>query len=199
MSSGRTQRDALWARLAQVGTRKLVPRGMTIFRQEDHATCLYLVMSGLIEIHCDEANGDTLVVNILAERQLLGEIALFDGGPRSAGARAMRQAVVSVVAAPDVARILNEDAQLRAGFDGEVAARLRWISAQLAERHHLANSVRAARWLLHLDRTAFKNTGRVELSQSEFATVVGTTRETMARLLKTWRDRGLVTVERTGA
>ena len=60
-----------------------LPAGGSLFRKGDAAHTMYIVKSGAIEVH----DGDTVFETVLPGG-LLGEMAIVDGEPRSAGARA---------------------------------------------------------------------------------------------------------------
>lgn len=59
--------------------------GHVLFEQGDRADDAYQITQGSIRIET-EAHGTVTVLAVLREGQILGEMALFDGGPRSARA-----------------------------------------------------------------------------------------------------------------
>jgi CRP/FNR family cyclic AMP-dependent transcriptional regulator len=71
--------DALVA-LAQ---EEVFQKGQTVFRERDPGGKLYLVLTGVIEV----SKSSTPLAR-LGRGEILGEIAAFDGGPRSATATA---------------------------------------------------------------------------------------------------------------
>jgi NTE family protein len=67
-----------------------VPGGQTLFRENDVADALYIVMSGCLGVIVSDGHGrDTLVSRIVAG-ETVGEMGLFDGGFRSATIEALR-------------------------------------------------------------------------------------------------------------
>lgn len=76
----------------------LLAAGGRLFSKGEAAHTMYVVRSGAIEVH----DGD-IVFETVGEGGLLGEMALVDGAPRSAGARA---AVESEVIEIDERRFL---------------------------------------------------------------------------------------------
>ena len=63
--------------------------GEVLFAKGDTAKHLFVVESGQLEIF----DGD-LVLQTLGPDEIVGEMALIDGGPRSAGVRAAKKSVV---------------------------------------------------------------------------------------------------------
>jgi NTE family protein len=67
-----------------------VPGGQTLFRENDVADALYVVMSGCLGVSVSDGHGrDTLVSRIVAG-ETVGEMGILDGGFRSATVEALR-------------------------------------------------------------------------------------------------------------
>ncbi|MBL8831192.1 MAG: cyclic nucleotide-binding domain-containing protein [Rhodospirillales bacterium] len=62
--------------------------GELIFREGDPGTFACLVRSGLVELYHPRGTGNIQIATV-KPGQLFGELALFDGGPRMAAARAL--------------------------------------------------------------------------------------------------------------
>jgi len=84
-------------------------RGDTIFAESDPAEELYIVASGRIAISNKSPEGRESVLALMGPGDLFGDMALFDGNGRSAGARALETSdVVSVPYAVLRARMEND-------------------------------------------------------------------------------------------
>lgn len=73
---------------------KAFKKGEVIFREGDEADCAYLIDSGRIEIHVDSLEENSMPVAILGVGDILGEMAIIDGSPRSASAVALEECEV---------------------------------------------------------------------------------------------------------
>jgi CRP-like cAMP-binding protein len=76
-------------RLVTCATRRRVRRGTTIFAKGDAGTQLVAVLSGRVKIAISSPEGREAVLNVVHEGEVFGEIALFDGRPRTAAAIAI--------------------------------------------------------------------------------------------------------------
>ncbi|HEX3019758.1 MAG TPA: Crp/Fnr family transcriptional regulator [Chitinispirillaceae bacterium] len=72
---------------------KTIKSGMHLFHQNDRSRELYIIQSGEIKIY-RISNGKEIELATLGKGSVLGEMALIDGKPRSASARAITDCVV---------------------------------------------------------------------------------------------------------
>ena len=88
--------------------------GEYIFREGESAAYAYVIKSGTVEITKHSTDGEQVLAE-LAAPTLFGEMALIDGNPRSAGARAKDNTVVTEVTAASFQTYLakNPDAAVR--------------------------------------------------------------------------------------
>ncbi len=77
-------------------TKKSIPRGEFVFREGETGGFAYILNEGVVEIVKTGDEG-TIVVSEIAPGTLFGEMAIVDGEPRSASARARSDAVVTEV------------------------------------------------------------------------------------------------------
>ena len=80
----------------QILDRKAYGTGDVIFKEGEEGRCAYLVQTGNVEIYKRGYGGET-VLGTIGPGGIFGEMALIDGSPRMAGARAGEHTVVVVV------------------------------------------------------------------------------------------------------
>ena len=100
-----------------------------IFEQGEEGLGLYVVRSGRIRVSAVE-NGREREIAVLGRGQFFGELALLDGSPRSAQARAVEQAQLIGFFRPDLEKLLETNPRIAAKFSVELA---RWIGKRLRE------------------------------------------------------------------
>lgn len=78
--------------LGSIFNEKVVPEGMTIFVENMPGESLYLIRQGAVKISKMIAEGEEKILVILGAEEIFGEMAIFDGAPRSATARVAEEA-----------------------------------------------------------------------------------------------------------
>jgi CRP-like cAMP-binding protein len=72
--------------LVKVGKRVPLNSGELLFRKGDPGRCMYVILEGRIQIYMESSDGQAAVLRVLESTQFFGEMALLDGGERSANA-----------------------------------------------------------------------------------------------------------------
>lgn len=176
-------------------------RGETIFHQGSIGSVLHLIVSGQVRIYTISETGQELSVTIFRAGDFFGELALLDGQPRSASAEAMcptttlllhRAAFLSTIhACPPIAVAVLE----------AMAARLRQSTHRADNLGTSSAPQRVIQQLLSLAAHYGIPDGAtiridLHLTQDALASLAGTTRETVNRVLSGLRDQGLIRVAR---
>ncbi|MEE2998371.1 MAG: HlyD family type I secretion periplasmic adaptor subunit [Pseudomonadota bacterium] len=91
------------------------PKGGYVFREGESADYAYILKEGTVEIVKTAADGDLVLVTLSEPNTIFGEMALIDGEPRSAGARAAEDSTIDEVKEDEFLRYIekNSSAALR--------------------------------------------------------------------------------------
>lgn len=156
-------------------------RNEQVFRQGDASSELYVVQSGRIAIATKANDGRESVVAVVDDGGLFGEMGLFDGGPRSADARALEESHVVVLDYEPVRAALEQKPELLWIVVRLLAQRLRATDEALSDAVFLDVPARTAKRLLELagDADEFK----LPVTQEELAAMVGASRERVNKAL----------------
>ena len=166
--------------------------GDTIFAQEDDANSLYLVRSGLLEVSTLSPDGRKQALNVLKKGDFFGEIALLDGGKRSATVAALSDARLVSISRQVLGKQLALHPELGLAMLALTVERLRWVIAAQENQTFQPLEVRMARRLLYLN-SVFENADRtVAISQSDLADHLAVSREATSKCLADWQRKGLV-------
>ena len=87
---------------------KSYTNGEYIFREGESAAFAYIIKSGVVEIVKNSASGVQVLAELTAPT-IFGEMALIDGNPRSAGARAKENTEVTEVTATSFKTYLSKN------------------------------------------------------------------------------------------
>ena len=175
-------------------------RGSVILRRGERGDSLALVISGRVKIAVVTVEARDITFNFLGVGGMIGELAVFDGGERTADAIAMEDTEVLFLNRRDLLPVLKSQPDALIGIICVLCEKLRHASA-IVEESSLVMSRRVAAALLRLAQ----HHGRVvdgqtridlRLSQTELATYAGLSRENTNRQLNDLRDRGLVSLDK---
>ena len=134
-----------------------LPRGATVFREGDAARTDHLLLILAGDVSVDMSDGervDGLPVSVLGPGSVVGEMALLDGGPRSATCTAMNDVIAAGISRAGLQRLAHDHPQvalrLMVAIAQRVGDRLRALGEQLRLYARL-NAEQAAR-LAELER-----------------------------------------------
>ena len=172
-----------------------------IFLKGDPAFGLYLICGGRVKICVIDRNGSELVFTFLARGDILGELAIFDGKPRSAGAIAVEDTDTLYLDRQDFLGFLSTSHQASLSIINMLCQRLRRLSTQMEEISFLDVAGRIARQLIALSNADSPSPVRPEwttcsITQEELARVIGASREMVNKVLNSFVDLGLISITR---
>lgn len=177
-----------------------LPRGTVIFSKGDPGTSLFAMVKGTVRVGVTAADGRETVFNIIGPGELCGEIALLDGGERTADAVTTTDCEILVIERREFMPFVKSQPVLAMKLIDLLCGRLRWISDHV-EQIALPNLPgRLAKALLRLAERGGAAAERPKLSvtQLELSQMVGMSRESINKQLRAWEDRKLVRLERGG-
>jgi CRP/FNR family transcriptional regulator, cyclic AMP receptor protein len=180
-------------------TRRVV-RGTSIFAKGDPGTGLMGVLAGTVKVSVASAEGKDVVLNIFHEGEVFGEIALLDGRPRTADATAMSDCELIVIERRDFVPFLSAHPDVMLKFIEILCSRLRRTSEQVQDITFLNLPTRLAKTLLQLT-AAEDGSGasrKAAVTQREISQMIGISRESTNKQLRTWAKRGWIRLERGG-
>lgn len=167
--------------------------GETIFDMGGEGDCLMAVLSGRVRVSVASQEGDEMVLALLGPGEILGEIAVLDGGERTADATAQTACTLAVVDRRDILSLLEREPAAWLAIVELLCARLRSTDRHIAEIALLDLPARLASALLRT--SADGQSADVKLSQRELGRMVGASRESVNKCIGQWRRSGLVQVE----
>ena len=174
--------------------------GDIIFQKGDPGEELYAILSGRVGINTFSEQGKEIFLNILDPGAVFGEIALLDGKERTAGAVAMQHCDLLRIRRAEFLPFLERHPKLCIRLMAVLCERLRWTSDIIEDTIFLDIPRRLAKRLLTLaERHGEKVDGgfliRIKLSQEELGHMLGATRESVNKGLKSLQQIGAITYD----
>ena len=193
------------AELLSHGRRRHFAAGEVVFHAGDPADCMHLVRSGRFAVRIGTEFGDVATLNVVGPGDAFGELALLTPGePRSATVAALERAETLSVHEIDFRRLRAARPQTDAVLTQLLAARVRRLSGQLVDALYLPAETRVRRRLLDV-AAAFGAEGAegaagdgasIPLTQEELASLAGTSRATVNRVLREEQEQGALELRR---
>jgi CRP-like cAMP-binding protein len=192
--------------LTQVGSLALVrtyAARTVVVTQGEPALALFVIVRGRLKVASSGPDGRDTVLGIMGEREVFGEVALIDGGARSATCTAVEPCDLLVIERALFLRLLETSPGISIKLLYVLAQRLRRLSQRSEDAAFLDVPSRLARSLLDL-ATRFGESGRpqsscirltIKLSQQELGDLVGATRESVNKHLSDWTRQGILELQ----
>lgn len=183
--------------LGRIVTAEVFQPDSKVFSQGDPGDAAYFIESGQLEVSVLSADGKKLSLDILQSGDVVGEIALFDDGPRTATITARKASRLLRLSRADLGKALGKDPGLAMEMLEIAGKRLRWLSQQIHEQAFLTLQERMARKILHLTRTGDGDPIEIlDMAQGELAEFLAVTREAVSKTLTSWKQSGLIDLKR---
>lgn len=186
--------------LVAMSVTKNLKHGEVLFLKGADGEGLYGVLTGSVKITIPSLTGKELMLGVMGPGQLFGEIALLDGGERTASAEALGATRVLLVPHRAFNAFLAKRPELYLYFLGIMCERMRATNTRLEDVAFLGLGARLAKVLLHLaiehgsvgpDGTTIRR----RLSQSALGQMVGSSRESVNKQLQAWKEAGWIGME----
>lgn len=172
-------------------------RGEMVFAPTPQPHSVYLLETGLVRIYRLSEGGGETSFGYVAPGEVFGELPAFGDYPRESFAQAVRPSQVWKIPRENFRRVLSARSALALQVTRQIGDRLKRIETRIEDLVFRNVRTRVARMLGELseDFGQVENGHRVidiPITQSELATLVGATRQTVNQTLRELSDEGLI-------
>lgn len=174
-------------------------KDQVIILAEEEGDALFIISMGQVKVSIVSEDGREVILSLLGEGAVFGELSLLDGKPRSANVVATRDTELYMVRRADFLQLLYRVPQIAVGLLAELASRLRRTDRKIEGLALLDVTSRISETLLQLaaDQGHQSHDGLVlegRPTHQQLANMSGTTRETVSRVLKRLEAQGYLSV-----
>jgi CRP-like cAMP-binding protein len=176
------------------------PRHTLLFVEGEPGDHLYVVRRGSVRVFRTAVSGREKILDLFWPGDFFGEMALLEGGTRSASAETREESVLLLLDRPGFERLTTRYPEVLVRISRVLSQRLRRANVQIEDLVFRDCRSRLARTLLDLTArfASGKPWGTVaeeRISKHELASLLGMSRETVSRTLTWLQEQGLVRLE----
>jgi CRP/FNR family transcriptional regulator, cyclic AMP receptor protein len=203
------RRSALFARLGDEETDAILAHarvakyaaGDQIVVKGDPGDSMMAVLNGHVSISAPSPDGRQVVLSVLHDGDIFGEIALLDGKERTADVNALTDCEILIIPRRSLWSLLERRPDICIDLMLVLCERLRHTNQQVEDLAFLDLESRIAKVLLHLAEES--GAGEVQakpiavrISQRALGELVGGSRESVNKHLHVWKQSGIVSIEK---
>ena len=167
------------------GVTRVFPRGAVVVTEGDHSDSLYLILEGRVKVFLTDDKGREVILRTQDPGEYFGEIALMDGGPRSASVMTLDPAKFCIISRTGFEECMRQNPAIAIALIRHLSQRVRALTTSVRSLALLDVYGRIAHLLLDL---AVNRDGLLvieeRLTHQEIANRVGASREMVSRIMK---------------
>lgn len=184
--------------LAERASVRAYGRNEVVFTQDEAAgKHLFVVAEGSVRLLIRSPQGDAVELARRWPPDVFGELALLDGGSRSASAEAAEQTTLIAITRGELLRFMRSHEGVLDALLRSLGELVRRANQQSTDFVFLNLPARVAKKLLELapgNHVATADALRRSITQADLAQMVGGARQTVNQVLRTFQGRGWIRV-----
>ncbi|MCB1900350.1 Crp/Fnr family transcriptional regulator [Cognatazoarcus halotolerans] len=185
--------DDRLAAIAQHALMRRVARGQAVVHAGDRTDYVYFVLTGTLKVLVSDEDGREVILTMLGQGELFGEMGVFDEQPRSASVVAVSPVDLVVIAKSDFRRMMQENFDIAWRIMSNLAERLRTADRKIESLALMDVYGRVARLLLEMaEDVEGERIVQRKISKQDIAKMIGASREMVSRVMKDLGLRGLI-------
>lgn len=179
----------------------IAPPHSILFSEGESARGVYLLCHGSVKVSMASGDGKTLIMHVSHAGEAMGLSAVVAGHEYHLSAETLEPTQVKFIKRDDFVRLVEQFGSICRSACGQLAAQSEHDNEQIRS---IALSHSAAEKLAHLILAWCEESGRasdegvrlqVLMTHQDISQLIGTSRETVTRLLKEFRDREIISIK----
>jgi CRP/FNR family transcriptional regulator/CRP/FNR family cyclic AMP-dependent transcriptional regulator len=168
------------------------PRNTTIVEEGLAGDYMYVIREGRVKVTKLSEDGREKILEFLDAGSFFGEMALLDRAPRIASVKTLKPVKLLALSRTDFLNLLRKSPDLALSVIQELCKRLRTVDDQASALSFQRVKDRTKGLLQRLARDPHEEGGRVTppLTHQQMADMIGTSRETVTRVVKDLKQEG---------
>jgi len=185
--------DDVLSSVARVAMMRRFPRGQSVVRAGDRTDYVYFVLTGSLKVVVSDEDGREVILSILGQGELFGEMGMFGEQPRSASVVAVVAADLVMISKQDFRQLMQENFEVAWRIMCNLAERLRNADRKIESLALMDVYGRVAGLLIEMAEDVDGETVVVrKISKQDIAKMIGASREMVSRVMKDLGQQGLI-------
>jgi CRP/FNR family transcriptional regulator len=194
-------KDEFLDKIHRISLIRKYSKGRIIFMEGEPGEAFFYVKSGLIKITKLSRDGREHILHILNEGDIFAEVTLFNKTVYPATAEVLEEAEIGIIKNEDLEKVIKENPELSLQL-------IRYLNKRLVEAHMKIRNLalydtyaRTAQALVKFAEDFGRKSSKgieldLNISRQELANIVGTTRETVIRVLTNFKKEHSIDIDK---
>ena len=166
-----------------------------LFMENDPGDSLIMLRSGAVAVFRTSPTGERAILTVLRSPDVLGEVSLLDGSPRSASAEAIEDTTALALSRAAFLELVHANPPILDAVLRSLGSLIRRLTEQSADHIFLDLPGRVAKALVRLAGPNPAPMVTIELNQSQLAELAGGSRQSVNQALNSFASRGWLRTE----
>ena len=177
-----------------------IRRGQAIYLQGSPARNVYILKKGVVKINRLTSRGKEIILDIIREGSIFGEMALAEPDEMNESAEAIEDGLLCAIKLEDFERVIQKMPTLSMRVTREIGFRRHRVENKLVDLLFRTVEQRFAKTLLslvddfgipHADGFLLK----IRLTHKDYAALIASTRETVTATVNSLKSKGLIGID----
>jgi len=173
-------------------------RGELIFLEGDQGDGFYVVAAGMVKVFKVSMEGKEHIMRIVGPGEAFGQVSVYAGRTFPASAQAIAKSHLLFLPRAAFVELITGNPSLALSMLASLSMRLREFTVHVERLALKEVPGRLAAYLIHLidEQKNGRNEVTLNISKVQLSSLLGTTPETLSRILSQMADSGLVEVKK---
>jgi len=179
--------------LADLLIERRIPKHQTIVEEGLSGDYMYVIRDGQVKVTKLSGDGREKILELLGPGDFFGEMSLLDNAERSASVKSLTETRILALSRKDFLKELRRNPDLAMAVIQELTRRVRQMDEQASSLSFQRVKERTRGLLLRLAKEERVREGRratPPLTHQQIADMIGTSRETVTRVVKRLKEQG---------
>lgn len=185
--------DAVLEGVASLANMRRVTRNQVVVTEGDRPDNVYFVLNGNLKVVVSDEEGREVILSILGQGEIFGEMGMFEEQPRSASVVAASAADLVVIRNADFRAVMRDNFEVSWRLMCMLASRLRNADRKIESLALMDVYGRVARLLMEMaEQHGDELIVARKISKQDIAKMIGASREMVSRVMKDLGQQGLI-------